>query len=115
MIRMLIPLQDYVDACGATAVIPASHRVQDTAVINESAIDESICKQNSRIIPLFAGDVLALHAKVIHGGGFNTSTTNRDQLVIQLAKKGAAYHYQEESAKHEPFFLCTRNQIGVIK
>ncbi len=114
MIRILMPLQDYVDACGATAVIPASHHVQDMAVINKLAIDESICEQNSRIIPLFAGDVLALHAKLIHGGGFNTSDIDRDQLVIQLAKKGADYRYWEEAAKHEAFFLCSRNQIGVI-
>jgi len=111
MIRILVPLQAYVESCGATAVIPSSHNVHDIEVINGLTIDKMRCEQESRIIPLNAGDLLAIHSKAIHGSSFNTSSIDRDQIVIQLAVKNANYLYQEEAKKLEPFFLSERKTI----
>ncbi len=112
MIRVLIPLQDSVVNGGSTAIIPKSHHVADAKVIQGLPIDQAECEHQQKIIPLKADDLFAIHSKLIHGGGFNLSSIDRDQMVIQFALNNAVYlHMIEPDASLEPFFLSSLNQI----
>lgn len=83
--RALIPLEGMSEENGCTLVIPGSHCLSD-----EQAIEADEKKERgfdfSKATPLHLapGDMAAIHAKVVHGGGVNRSNRERNVIVVQL-------------------------------
>ena len=86
-LRLLIPLQGMSQENGGTAVMPGSHLNK----IEKNELDGSAVIYPS----LAAGDVLAIHPQLLHGGEPNRSSKERDVLIVQFGVSGAGFRYQE--------------------
>ena len=86
-VRLLVPLHDMSPANGGIGIVPSSHQIED----EEARQTIDICNSDATAVypVLAAGDTLALHPKVIHGGGPNRSACARDVLIVQFGNKQA--------------------------
>ncbi len=83
--RALIPLEGMDEENGCTLVIPGTHCVSDERAIEankEKPWDLDLDRAIS--LNLAPGDTAAIHSKVVHGGGVNRSSRERNLIVIQL-------------------------------
>jgi hypothetical protein len=81
-VRLLVPLQQMSGETGGTGVIARSHLIEDVEALERVGAPES---SDAAFYPtLNPGDVLAIHAKTLHGGGTNRSSIDRDLLTIQF-------------------------------
>ncbi|MCB5190014.1 phytanoyl-CoA dioxygenase family protein [Methylobacillus arboreus] len=88
LLRLLIPLQGMSRENGGTAVVPGSHL--------DTKIDKTTLDEHTVIHPeLAAGDVLAIHSQLLHGGAPNRSHRERDVLIMQFGVAGATFRHQE--------------------
>jgi len=111
MVRVLIPLQEYVNSYGVTAVVPKSHLVTDKVAMEKMILEPRICEKVCVNVEIGCGDVLAINSKTIHGSETNETVHYRDQLVIQLAVGGAKYYTELDVANTEPYYLSSRLEI----
>jgi ectoine hydroxylase-related dioxygenase (phytanoyl-CoA dioxygenase family) len=90
IIRLLIPLQNMSETNGGTALLPGSH------------LDKEITDLAHAVYPwVMAGDVLAIHAEVLHGGSPNRSKEERDVMVLQFGVKASDFaHKANEKLSH---------------
>jgi hypothetical protein len=95
-VRLLVPLQAMRQENGGTGVVPGSHLISDAEALARSDFAES--RDGAEFPMVRAGDVLALHSKVIHGGGTNRSEEDRDLLAVQFGRKAASilHAYEQE-------------------
>ncbi|MPS47954.1 phytanoyl-CoA dioxygenase family protein [Methylobacillus sp.] len=88
-LRLLIPLQDMSQENGGTAVVPGSH-------LNHSMDKHTLDKDAIAHPDVEAGDVLAIHPCLLHGGSPNRSDRERDVIIVQFGIAGARFRFQEE-------------------
>lgn len=104
--RLLIPLENMDRENGCTLAIPQSHLISD-----EEAQQIKSCADAdpTHAIPLIAkaGDGVAIHPKLIHGGTENRSDRHRNLIVIQFAATTTEHLYSCE----ELFTGHTREEI----
>ncbi len=94
-LRLLIPLQRMSAANGGTGIVPDSHLLgADDA---DDAVDAAVSPE------MEPGDVLALHARVLHGGRPNRSTEDRDVIVVQFGVTSSELRRTDEA---EALQLC---------
>ncbi|WP_149536789.1 phytanoyl-CoA dioxygenase family protein [Siccirubricoccus phaeus] len=84
-VRVMLCLDGMSEAGGATTIIPGSHRLDDAAAADhrpsrgwqpaEGAAVKVCCEP---------GDMVLIHPKVLHGGGMNTSSSPRRNIVMQI-------------------------------
>lgn len=108
MLRVIIPLESYEENNGAAAIVPDSHLLDDNIVLDDVRIDTEYCNANNKSIRLIPGNMLAIHSKLIHGGGVNRSSMERNNLIFQFVKKGSEHMYEN---KDEPFHNLGLNEI----
>lgn len=103
-VRLLVPLQAMSLENGGTGVVPGSHREGDRRARCKLSADVPV----DAVFPaLEAGDVLAIHPKVVHGGPPNRGTGQRDLLVFQFGKKDAPLRFEAK----EHLSLVTRGEL----
>ncbi|MBK0391855.1 phytanoyl-CoA dioxygenase family protein [Ramlibacter algicola] len=78
MLRLLVALQATDERNGATRVVARSHRHADSRPPEPSGPCPA----------LVAGDALAVHPRVLHGGDPNRSAHDRELLVVQFGVAG---------------------------
>jgi len=84
-VRLMVCLDGMSDSMGATAFVPGSHLLDDTAARTlfrsggqrPSHLDAVVL---ARCDP---GDLIVIHPKVLHGGGMNTSSQARRNILLQ--------------------------------
>ncbi|WP_326533938.1 phytanoyl-CoA dioxygenase family protein [Pseudorhodoferax sp.] len=99
-LRLMLCLDGMDDDTGATCFLPASHQLSDEAARHE--------KRNGRRAPVdeqaavtlrcAPGDLVAIHPKVLHGGGMNRGARPRRNLVLQVGRAQAALVTSEREA-----------------
>jgi hypothetical protein len=107
MLRIIVPLDQSNYNNGATAVIPNSHLIDDSVVLERDVIDINYCNESNESINLMPGDIMGINSKLIHGGGMNKSNQERNNLIFQFVKKGAEHIYED---KEEPFHNLSFNE-----
>lgn len=91
-LRLMLCLDGMDAHMGGTAFVSGSHRVSDDAArqakklgpappVDESAVRVQVCAQ---------GDLVAIHPKVLHGGGMNMGVQPRRNVVLQIGLASAA-------------------------
>lgn len=108
MVRIIIPLDKCSQTNGATAVVANSHLLDDNIALDNDAIDKDYCSKNNEVISLMPGDMLAVHSKLIHGGGANRTNRERNNLIFQFVRKGSDHLYED---RNEPFHNFSLNEI----
>jgi len=91
-LRLMLCLDGMAADSGATRFLPASHGISDAQAASDKdhgtwprpAADDGIC------LACAPGQLVAIHPKVLHGGGMNTSERPRRNIVIQVGKASAA-------------------------
>lgn len=87
-LRLLIPLQGMSQENGGTAVVPGSHL--------DDSMDKNTLDKDAIVHPdVEAGDVLAIHPRLLHGGTPNRSHRERDVVIVQFGIAGARFRFQE--------------------
>ena len=85
-VRLMLCLDGMEDAMGATRFLPGSHVLPDEEALREK-------REGSRLRPsedagvllhCAAGALVAIHPKVLHGGGGNRSDRMRRNVVLQV-------------------------------
>jgi phytanoyl-CoA hydroxylase len=105
-LRLVVPLASVSAQNGGTGIVCGSHQVSDEVARAEDAQTHDGV---GAVYPDFAaGQIFALHPKVIHGGGPNRTDVDRDMLVIQLGRAGAP---MRSTALGEHLSLCTREAL----
>jgi hypothetical protein len=93
-VRLLIPLEGMSAANGGTGVVPGSHLISDDEAVAREGRDED---GSSAIVPhLQPGQVLGIHSKLVHGGGPNRSSVDRQLLTIQFGDRDARILHKSE-------------------
>jgi len=91
---------------GCTEVLPGTHFISD-----EQAVEQEKRKgfELARAIPLRlkAGDMAAIHPKVLHGGGVNRSDRERNVVVIQFGVVPNDFLWEYD----EPYCGLRRSEI----
>ena len=106
-VRLLIPLEDMAEANGGTGVVPRSHMIGDKEAMSREGREEDGA---GAIYPrVAAGDVLAIHSKLIHGGGPNRSNQDRQILALQFGLVDAPMLHTAEQI--ESLTMCRREQM----
>jgi len=85
-VRLMLCLDGMEDAMGATRFLPDSHRLSDAEALREKR--EGTCPRPSDdagvALVCAVGDLVAIHPKVLHGGGINRSDHMRRNVVLQI-------------------------------
>lgn len=91
MVRLLLPLQEMSQSNGGTAIFPRSHGANSTSAadMDKSAVACPLVR---------AGDALALHSSVLHGGVPNRSALDRDVIVLQFGVRSSELLYSADEA-----------------
>ncbi len=102
-VRLLVPLHPMGVRNGGTAVAPRSHLV-DTAgtMTHDGLLDDVVGAQCPDLAP---GDLLALHANMLHGSAPNRSDAHRDLFAAQFGDKDAPLTHR---AVAEHLSMCGR-------
>lgn len=108
MVRVIIPLCDSNHITGATSFIPSSHQIDDAMALTDK-IDQLECRKNAITPYTKIGDALVFHSKVIHGGGTNTSSQDRINMILQFVVANARHRHHTNG---EPFNGCTYAKIN---
>lgn len=99
MVRMIMPLCDSGQENGGIAFVKGSHNIPDVD-IEDSVVDQEDCASCSVTPNLRRGDAVLFNSKVIHGGGYNQTSVDRVNLVLQFTPRYAQHLYRD---KTEPF------------
>lgn len=85
-VRLMLCLDGMDSGMGATRFLPGSHRLSDAQALSEKhdgsrprPSDDAGMAQDCA-----AGDLVAIHPKVLHGGGINRSERMRRNVVLQI-------------------------------
>lgn len=103
-LRLMLCLDGMDAASGGTCFAPGSHRLDDAAAQLAGAPDrapqrEAEARAAGPCTPSCApGDLVAIHPKVLHGGGMNGGARPRRNVVLQLGRAGAELVTQEREA-----------------
>jgi hypothetical protein len=91
-VRLMLCLDGMDEAMGATRFLPGSHRLGDAEAIREKREGPRLRPADDAGVALDceAGDLVAIHPKVLHGGGINRSGRMRRNLVLQIGLAGEA-------------------------
>ena len=106
--RALIPLEGMDEENGCTEVIPGTHCLSDAEVID--AEERKIRDYDlTKAIPIILtpGDMVAIHSKVVHGGGVNRSHRQRNLIVVQFGIETADFLWRLD----ETYTGLTRDDI----
>ena len=106
-VRLMVPLDLMCEENAGIGVVPGSHTISDQDASSGRSVEQ---EPEHAIYPnLIPGDVLAIHSKLVHGGGPNRSGRDRQVLVVQFGRRGAAMlHF---SAQSEYLTLCPRSKM----
>ena len=93
-LRLMLCLDGMDEQTGATGFVPGTHRVSDEAAReakrHEDAHGTSVPEPNTvQTVVCAPGDLVLIHPKVLHGGGMNTGTRPRRNVVIQIGRAAA--------------------------
>jgi hypothetical protein len=107
-LRLMIPLDPMSAVNAVVGIVPGSHAIGDE---DAARSNDTETKNASAIYPnLFPGDVVAIHSKLVHGGGPNRSHCDRELMVIQFGRLSASMlHFSAES---EYLTLCVRSEMA---
>jgi hypothetical protein len=107
-LRLMIALDPMNEDNAGIGIVPGSHSISDEEVIQRGNLQES--NEGAFYPNLAPGDLLAIHSKLIHGGGPNRSQYDRQLMVIQFGKQGATLlHFTAET---EYLGLCQRQVMS---
>ena len=79
---------------GATGFVPGTHRIPDEAA-REAKREEDAhgtstpAADTVQTVLCAPGDLVLIHPKVLHGGGMNTGTRPRRNVVMQIGRAAA--------------------------
>ncbi|MDQ0073737.1 hypothetical protein J2W34_005557 [Variovorax boronicumulans] len=85
-VRLMLCLDGMEDAMGATRFLPGSHRLSDAEALHEKRGGTRAQPSDDAGVALdcAAGDLVAIHPRVLHGGGINRSNRMRRNVVLQI-------------------------------
>lgn len=85
-VRLMLCLDGMEDAMGATRFLPGSHRLCDEQALREKREGAAPRPSDDAGVALHCapGDLVAIHPKVLHGGGINRSGRMRRNVVLQV-------------------------------
>jgi hypothetical protein len=107
-IRLMIALDPMNEDNAGIGFVPGSHSISDDEVVQRGNLQES--NEGAFYPNLAPGDMLAIHSKLIHGGGPNRSHCDRQLMVIQFGKQGATLRHF--TAETESLGLCQRQVMA---
>lgn len=90
-IRLMICLDGMSTASGATCFDAGSHGISDQEAQQQKANGNWPGPDPAKTITLQCdpGQIVAIHPKVLHGGGMNTGTGMRRNVILQIGRPGA--------------------------
>ncbi|MET3498091.1 phytanoyl-CoA dioxygenase family protein [Variovorax boronicumulans] len=85
-VRLMLCLDGMEEAMGATRFLPGSHRLSDAEALREKSegTPPRPSDDEGMALECTAGDLVAIHPKVLHGGGINRSDRMRRNVVLQI-------------------------------
>ncbi|MGJ7604487.1 phytanoyl-CoA dioxygenase family protein [Variovorax sp. LT1R20] len=85
-VRLMLCLDGMEEAMGATRFLPGSHRLSDAEALREKREGTRPKPSDDAGVALdcAAGDLVAIHPKVLHGSGINRSDRTRRNVVLQI-------------------------------
>ena len=107
--RALIPLEGMDEENGCTQVIPGTHCLSDAEAME--AREKKIRNYDvEKAVPLnlAPGDMAAIHAKVVHGGGANRSHRERNLMIVQFGIQTDDFLWKHDD---EAYTCLTRDEI----
>lgn len=89
-VRLMLCLDGMDEAMGATRFVPGTHLVADAQARREKqeAVGHLLPDDAGIALDCAAGDLVAIHPKVLHGGGINRSARPRRNVVLQIGRAG---------------------------
>lgn len=93
-LRLMLCLDGMDAQIGATGFVPGTHRVSDEAAREAKRHEDAHGTQvpepgTVKMAVCEPGDLVLIHPKVLHGGGMNTGTRPRRNVVMQIGRAAA--------------------------
>lgn len=99
-LRLMLCLDGMDAQSGATRFLPGSHGVSDDEARQASQHGQPgpVAEDSAWTAACAPGDLVAIHPKVLHGGGMNRGARPRRNIVLQVGLAHAALVTQEREA-----------------
>lgn len=98
-LRLMLCLDGMDAETGATCFLPGSQQLSDEAARGEKQQGRApVDAQAAVTLQCAPGDLVAIHPKVLHGGGMNRGARPRRNLVLQVGRAQAALVTTEREA-----------------